>query len=148
MRNRGFTFIELMIVTGLIMTVLGLSFPVLKNTFSALSLSNYAHTLAQRMVFLRETAIRNNTPCSMGIDTTAQTVILASTEHDKTVVLSQRPIPPAITIASNAPTIYFYPNGSVTDARITITDNTGKRTAWYEIVTYFATGRVSINEKT
>jgi len=144
MNRLGFTFIELMVVIGLIVVTMGLSYPALKNRFYSLQKSNFSHHFAAVMKHARITSIREGKIITLTYVEETHVIALDTMEEDQKIRIRSLKIPEHVEISCDPFNLQFYPNGSITETKCHIKS---PESPSYEVTTHFSTGLVSIDEK-
>jgi len=132
-RLSGFTLIELMLVTVIILALVSLSTPLFKRTFEDIKLETSAREMASVINFLHERAVFERTPYRLEIDTenSSYQALKKGEEENRFEALKERwgrvfKVPSGIEIESETDTIDFLPNGIATSALINLTNRDEK----------------------
>jgi hypothetical protein len=118
--NSAFTLIELILVTLLILTIIGLSVPLFKRTFSDLSVKNTCFNICKLMNYAQETAILQNRNYKMVFNMKGGTYRLLELD-----ICAKKPayremrsrfgrnfaVPQGVTLAGLKNEVVFYPDG-------------------------------------
>jgi Tfp pilus assembly protein FimT len=135
--NRGFTVMELMVVTGVALTVMAIAVPAFLDTLPGLRLTDAARQVAADLQQIRMKAIAQNTPFQMTFSEDAY--VLQRCNGLCTNDSGSISLPDGITVtASLAP--QFQPRGTAA-AAAAITLSNGSENTW---VCVRAVGRVNI----
>lgn len=138
LRNRGFTFIELVLVAVIILVAAGLSVPLFRKSFSSLHLKTTCQDLVRLMRYVQTKSIVERRVCRVNFD--LEKAFFWPTVQDETSRGEYKEIkgrwgkavkiPNGILVESdiedNASFISFYPDGSSTKAEIKLHDKKGK----------------------
>ncbi|UCB56655.1 MAG: prepilin-type N-terminal cleavage/methylation domain-containing protein [Candidatus Omnitrophota bacterium] len=119
----GFTFIELVLVTLIILIVAGLAAPLFRRPFSSIQLKNTSQGIVNLLRY-------------------AQARSIAEREIQR-IDFDNFKIPEGISISSESDFINFYPDGSADKTEIKVSDNKGKT---FTITTQRNTGYVKVEE--
>lgn len=141
-KNRGFTFIELVLVSIIILVLVGLSTPLFRRSFSGVQLKQTCQNLTQLMRYLQAKAIAERNILRLNFDF-AQGTFWPTVEDEESVGKFKRikgrwgaTVKAAegvaiealeeISVSEGVPYISFYPDGSSDKTKIKISDNKGK----------------------
>ena len=121
--KRSVTFIELILVIGIIVILAGISIPLFRGTFSNLELDAFARELQGTMNFLRQRAIVEGRVILFNIDTDRQEYWAQI--QDESARLKTYRIPAEIRLECENKEIAFYPDGDIdkVDMKITHQNN-------------------------
>lgn len=130
----GFTFIELVLVSIIIMVLVGLSAPVFKKPFNKIQLKNTSQDIAQLMRYLQTKAIAERRLYRINFDyqenifwPTAQSQLHpADFEKMKERQGKTKRLADGLSLEGETSFITFYPDGSSDKAKIVISDTSGE----------------------
>lgn len=133
-RNKGFTFIELVLVTIIMLILLGFSTPFFKKPFANLQLKRTTQDLMQLMRYVQAKAIAQRELHQINLDFSKSSFWASIKKDDSSGELRRLSgrwgktfqTPEGISIASESSVITFYPNGSSDKAEIKISNITGE----------------------
>ncbi|MBN1405252.1 MAG: GspH/FimT family pseudopilin [Candidatus Omnitrophica bacterium] len=128
----GFTLIELILTTTILLVIAALSVPIFKNTYSSLIINLKAQDMAGLMNLARERAIMTRMPYAVKInaDENSYRMMALDTKKDKLSPVRDRWgksffIPANFKIQSGGNTVKFFPDGTSSGADIVLTDDKG-----------------------
>lgn len=147
----GFTFIELVLVTVIILILVGLSTPLFKRPFSSIQLRNTCQDLVQLMRYVQTKSIAERKFCRINFDFEKGIfwpTVQDDTQPEKFVKIKGSQgmpfkVPLGISIEGESSFIAFYPDGTSDKADIKISDTRGKT---FTVTTQRNTGYVKIEE--
>ncbi len=125
----GFTLLELVLVTLLIMILVGLSTPLFKKKLSDLTLTTTATKMQMMLTFAQESAVLTGKNMKMHIDIAQRCYQLFGMDAAATppayAAIGGRfgrsvAIPAGLDIAASRSDVVFYPDGHSDDATITV----------------------------
>lgn len=119
MRNKGFTFIELLIVAAIIGILASMGTPLLKNTASGMARRAGAKRIASFCRFLSVTAAAENSVIILTVD--GETGMIRATREGEESVVNAFNIGESVTVACDKQQVVFYPDGHRGSFTITIT---------------------------
>lgn len=127
--SRGFTLIELILLTIIITALVALSTPRFRNTFTSLKLKEASYNLAKLINFVQERAVVEGVPFKLVLDTEQGRYYFMRFDDTKDsgvfVRLEEKigkifTLPKGTTLRANKNEIYFYPDGRSQNATITL----------------------------
>jgi len=134
LKNKGFTFVELILVTVIILVLVGLSTPLFRKPFRNIQLKNTCRNLVQLMRYGQAKTIAERRLSRVNLDV-GKGIFWLTVQDDTSPAEFKRikerrgrtfKIPDNISIDSEISFITFYPDGSSDKAEIKISDNKGK----------------------
>jgi general secretion pathway protein H len=140
---RGFTLLELLVVLAVAGLIMAVTPPMLSKAMPGLQLKSSAREVAAGMRYARDRAVSWRTRTELRVDLEQRTVSV--TGRPRPIQLSDD-LDVALVTARSAleddqrGSIFFYPDGSSTGGRITVS----RGTSGYDIDLDWLTGRVSI----
>ena len=130
----GFTFIELILTTLIILIIVGLSTPLLRKTYYDLRVNLQAKDLTGLMNLAREKAIMTRVPHAVKLDVDKNTyrMLTADLKKDKTVPIEGKwgrrfHILSNLKIESSREIIKFFPDGSSNGVSVFFKDPSGTK---------------------
>jgi prepilin-type N-terminal cleavage/methylation domain-containing protein len=127
--KKGFTLIELMLVSVIILVLAALSTPLFRKTYEDLRFTAYAKDMFYTIYFCRERSIFERKTYAMVIDDEKNTynVFFQNQDSGEFEILRDRgrsvlQIPEGVDIKTDVVKIFFSPNGYMDSAIITISD--------------------------
>jgi Tfp pilus assembly protein FimT len=134
MRNKAFTFIELVLVTTIILVLIGLVVPAFRKSFYDIKLRDACQTMVQLMRYAQTQAIAERKFCKINFDFergTYQLTVADDNLPDEFKNITGRwgnifTVPEGISINGELPFIIFYPDGNLDKTKIVISDNEAK----------------------
>ncbi len=130
----GYTFIELMLTASIVLIIVGLSTPLLRNTFYALRVNLQAKDLSSLMNLARERAVFTRTEHLIRIDTANNTYRMFTADLQKNVQVPVEgrwgrsfKIAASLKVECSQEDIKFFPDGSSSGAIISFSDSAGKK---------------------
>ncbi|MEE8359414.1 MAG: hypothetical protein V3S04_00645 [Candidatus Omnitrophota bacterium] len=127
--NKGFTLIELILLTIIITALVALSTPRFRNTFTSLKLKETSYNLAKMINFVQERAIVEGVPYKLVLDTDKGRYYFMRFDDTKDksgfVRLEEKIgkifiLPKGTTLRANKNEVYFYPDGRSQNVTITL----------------------------
>lgn len=147
---RGFTLIELILTSVILLVIVGLSAPIFKRTFSDLRVNLQAKDMASLMNLAREKAIMTRVPHAIKIDTDKKTyqMLKIDLEKDKTEPVEDRwgrrfHISSNLKIEISDDVIKFLPDGTSNGASIKFEDASGFKS---QVNVDAGTGEISVGK--
>ncbi|MBU1091017.1 MAG: prepilin-type N-terminal cleavage/methylation domain-containing protein [Candidatus Omnitrophica bacterium] len=119
-KNRSFTFIEILFVVIILGILIGISFPQFKKNYHNLLLNSCSGQLQSFMNYLTQHSIVSGEVIYLNIDN-AEKRYWAENKEGESILRAYR-IPAEIEIESEAEQIAFYPNGELDKVKIRITN--------------------------
>jgi len=151
-RNNGFTLLETLLVSSIILVLITLSTPVFKRTYEDLKAAACAQDIVRVINFSRERAIFEKTKYKVVLDFEQNTYQLFVYDDDTEVF---RPLkdrwktvfkaPEGVKIQADSGSIEFLPSGVSNSVFIDVVGSDGKL---YSIMLNGSTGKTRIHEKT
>lgn len=132
--SKGFTFIELILVSIIILVLAGLSTPIFKSPFQTFRLKDTCQTIVQLMRYLQAKSIAERKPCRINFDL-AQGSFWLTEQADTSPAEFKRikgrwakifKAPAGISIESQNSVVTFYPDGSSDKAEIKVSCGRGE----------------------
>jgi prepilin-type N-terminal cleavage/methylation domain-containing protein len=127
--RQGFTLIELMLVSAIILALVGVSMPVFKKTYEDLIFTSYVKDMSYAINFCRERAVFERRQYRLLIDNEKNAYnILTKDEDDAGFIQAHNArgsvfkVPNGVQVKSDRQTIDFLPDGTMDSATIYITD--------------------------
>lgn len=135
----GFTLLELLIVVFLIAVTLGLSLPLFRKTFTDMKLTSAVSDIVSLMRYGQERAIVEAAVFRLNVDEVHGEYWLtkAKKEEAKTIAVFEAVpgrfgkryrVPEELTLSSEENTVDFYPDGEMSQGKITL-ENTNKKSS-------------------
>jgi len=147
---RGFTLIELMVVLAIAALVLTLVPPIFSAAMPGVELRSAARRTMASLSLARETAIRTGAAVALIVDVEQRKLELPgfrtvsfSPHLDLDLNAAEREI-----LDENRGAIRFFPDGSSTGGRITISRGEGQQRYGYQVGVSWLTGRVRMAQWT
>lgn len=151
-QHKGFTLVELVLVTMIILVLAGLSTPLFRGPFRNIQLKNTCGKVQQLIRYLRARSIAERTICRMNFD--FEQGLIWPTEEDETAAGEFKRIKKSwartyqiaegISIQGETNFITFYPDGKTEQVQITLSDSQGKT---YTLTTQKGMGFVKIEQE-
>lgn len=150
-RQAGFTLLELLVVTLILMVLVGVSVPQFRRTFRHLQLQVFASDVATLLTYAHRRAVARGEVLRVHFDVAGRQYWLASAQDGSPEAKFERvsgkfgrvaSVPGTISVASGTPDVTFYPDGRADRFEIFISED-GR--AGYRVATD-RTGRVSLSE--
>jgi prepilin-type N-terminal cleavage/methylation domain-containing protein len=152
LRNSGFTLLETLLVSSIILVLITLSTPVFKRTYEGLKATACAQDIVRVINFSRERAIFEKTKYKVALDFEHNTYQILAYDDDaegyrplkdrwKTVFKA----PDGVKIQADSGYIEFLPSGVSNSVFIDVAGKDGKA---YSIMLNGSTGKTKIHEKT
>lgn len=129
--SKGFTLIELILLTIIITTLVAISTPRFRNTFTSLKLKETSYNLAKLINFVQERAIVEGVPYKLVLDTNEGRYYFMKFDDTKEkggyVRLEDKfgkifTLPKGTTLRANKSEVYFYPDGRSQNVTITLSN--------------------------
>lgn len=134
----GYTFIELMLTASIVLIIVGLSTPLLRNAFYALRVNLQAKDLAGLMNLAREKAVFTRIAHLVRIDTANNTyrIFTVDLQKDTRAPIEGRwgrsfKIAGNLKVECSQENIKFFPDGSSNGATISFSDSAGTKSQLY-----------------
>lgn len=128
----GFTFIELILTTLIIMIIIGLSTPLFRKTYYDLRVNLQTKDLASLMNLAREKAIMTRVPhiIKLDVDKNTYRMLTVDLEKDETILVEGKwgrrfHIASSLKVDSSKELIKFFPDGSSNGVSISLVDTSG-----------------------
>ena len=148
----GFTLLELLVVTLILMVMVGVSVPQFRSTFRNLQLQVFASDVATLLTYASRRAVARGEVLRIHFDAEGRRYWLARAEEASPEESFERvsgkfgrvsPVPGSISFQSSTREVTFYPDGRADRFEMLIFD--GSQTG-YRLVTDVRTGRVNLSE--
>ncbi|MFH1753706.1 MAG: hypothetical protein ABH875_05935 [Candidatus Omnitrophota bacterium] len=130
--NKGFTLIELILLTIIIAALVAVSTPQFRSTFATLKLKESSYNLAKLINFVQERAIVEGVQYKLMLDTSEGRYYFLRFDDTKGEGAFVRPedrlgkiftLPKGMALKSDKNEIHFYPDGRSQEAVITLTSD-------------------------
>ena len=151
-RQAGFTLLELLVVTLILMVLVGVSVPQFRRTFRHLQLQVFASDVAKLLTYANPRAVATGEVLRIQFDVDGRRYWLARAQEASPGEKFERvsgkfgrvaSVPGSISISSSAREVTFYPDGRADRFEMLISDDSR---AGYRLVTDVRTGRVKLLE--
>ncbi len=120
-RQRGFTFIEMMVVMLIIALAMGIAVPMVEGGFDSREVRRAARQIASTMHYCRGEALATGTPQELIIDPNQNRI---ETTGGRWAVLTDRAVMERVlggaVLGDGAVQVLFFPNGSTSGAEVII----------------------------
>ena len=151
-RQAGFTLLELLVVTLILMVLVGVSVPQFRRTFRHLQLQVFASDVAKLLTYANRRAVATGEVLRIQFDVDGRRYWLARAQEAPSEEKFERvsdkfgrvvSVPGSISISSSTREVTFYPDGRADRFEMFIFDDSR---AGYRLVTDVRTGRVKLLE--
>ena len=118
----GFTFIELMLVIVIIAVLAGVAFPRLARSLNAINLSSASAEVQSVINSLSQRAVVERNVYFIRFDAAENKYIIYQKSASTPIEIKSYAIPEDVVLNSDAAEVYFYPDGSIDNVTISLTD--------------------------
>jgi len=120
LRRPSLTLLELLLVIALIAILVGVNFPRLKTTIQNTQFRSFADKVYFLLDYAKTHAVLNTKIITARFDTDAHKISLREPEN---ILVEEIDIPRNLVLEADKLSVVFYPDGTCSDFRITLSDD-------------------------
>ncbi|MFH1504736.1 MAG: prepilin-type N-terminal cleavage/methylation domain-containing protein [Candidatus Omnitrophota bacterium] len=122
--RKGFTLLELLLVTAIISILAGFTYPLARKSIKAAEFRTFTDKVYLFLDYAKTQAIIKNTVLEVEFDLEENKIFLVKNGEDTGNVLSQIQLPVKISLRPEGEKIIFYPDGTIDKFEVNISHDT------------------------
>ncbi|MFH1768774.1 MAG: prepilin-type N-terminal cleavage/methylation domain-containing protein [Candidatus Omnitrophota bacterium] len=121
----AFTLLELLLTIGIIAVVLAMTFPFIQNNIKNVFFTSFVNRAYLFLDYAKSKAVLKNAPLAVSFDLERKTFFLFEAGQKESGDMKLK-VPEAITLSMEKEEIHFYPDGTLEEFSLVISDNRGR----------------------